>query len=118
MAINFKLGNEQGGTIEHGDIVESDELPDFEDERYPYLRLIDPYGATMFSYYQMAGVLPELERWAAEHPSPTSIASWSWRAVATPLTSFSGSSGTRGHTPGSRTVRDAGTNRPLAAFSG
>ena len=70
MAINFKLGNEQGGTIEHGDIVESDELPDFEDERYPYLRLIDPYGATMFSYYQMAGVLPELERWAAEHPTP------------------------------------------------
>jgi len=32
--------------------------------------LIDPYGATMFSYYQMAGVLPELERWAAEHPTP------------------------------------------------
>ncbi len=69
MAISFRLRNAQGGTIEHGAVVESNELADFGDERHLFLSLIDPYGDTIFSSYQMAGVLPELERWAAEDPT-------------------------------------------------
>ncbi len=41
-------------------------LPDFEDRRYPLLRLVDPYGDTIFSTYQMAGVLAELESLRSE----------------------------------------------------
>ena len=37
-------------------------LPDFDDLTYPLLRLVDPYGDTYFSRYQMAGVLPEITR--------------------------------------------------------
>ena len=55
--------------IEDGGVIESHELPDIDDSRYPYLRLIDPYGDTVFSRYQMVSVLPELERWATERPS-------------------------------------------------
>jgi hypothetical protein len=37
-------------------------LPDFDDLSYPLLRLVDPYGDTYFSSYQMAGLLPEISR--------------------------------------------------------
>jgi hypothetical protein len=37
-------------------------LPDFDDLTYPLLRLVDPYGDTYFSSYQMAGLLPEISR--------------------------------------------------------
>jgi len=37
-------------------------LPDFDDRRYPLLRLIDPYGDTIFSSYQMVELIPELRK--------------------------------------------------------
>ena len=37
-------------------------MPAFSDTDYPLLRLVDPYGDTYFSSYQMAGVIPELDR--------------------------------------------------------
>jgi hypothetical protein len=43
-------------------------LPDFDDLSYPLLRLVDPYGDTYFSRYQMAGVLPEISRLRLERP--------------------------------------------------
>ena len=42
------------------------DLPDWDDLSYRYLRLIDPYGNTLFSHYQMDAVLPEIERLAHE----------------------------------------------------
>lgn len=36
-------------------------LPEFDDERYPLLRLIDEYGDTVFSSYQMVGLIAELQ---------------------------------------------------------
>lgn len=43
-------------------------MPDFNDRRYPLLRLVDPYGDTLFSSYQMAGLIPELiQRHAETH---------------------------------------------------
>ena len=65
----IQLRSENGNVIEEGGVLESSELPDFLDDRYPYLRLVDPYGDTIFSRFQMESVLPELERWAAERPS-------------------------------------------------
>ena len=41
-------------------------LPEFNDERYPLLRLVDPYGNTVFSSYQMVGLLAELKARLAE----------------------------------------------------
>jgi hypothetical protein len=38
-----------------------DALPAFDDQRYPLLRLVDPYGKTIFSTYQMVGLLAELQ---------------------------------------------------------
>ena len=35
---------------------------------YPYLRLVDPYGRTCFSTFQMIEVVPEIERLAVEKP--------------------------------------------------
>ena len=71
MAITFELRDEQGGLIEDGGVVEERELPAFDDLRYPNLRLIDPYGNTVFSAFQMEhAVLAELERFAKERPSP------------------------------------------------
>jgi hypothetical protein len=37
-------------------------LPRFDDASYPLLRLIDPYGNTLFSSNQMLGFLPEWDR--------------------------------------------------------
>lgn len=71
MAINVRLQDELGGIIADGGIVELRELPAFDDQRYPYLRLIDPYENTIFSSYQVQwAVLHELERFAVESPSP------------------------------------------------
>jgi hypothetical protein len=47
------------------------DLPDFDDLAYPICRLIDPYGHTLLSEYQIQhAVLPELERFFATRPSP------------------------------------------------
>lgn len=43
-------------------LLEPADLPDPEDDTYPYLRLIDPYGETIFSGVQLAAVIGELER--------------------------------------------------------
>lgn len=45
-------------------------LPEFADERYPYLRLVDPYDDTFFSSNQMIAVLPELRRLEEETGDP------------------------------------------------
>jgi len=37
-------------------------LPPFHDTSFPLLRLIDPYGDTVFNSLQMQAVIPELER--------------------------------------------------------
>jgi len=72
MAIGVQLRDEHGRPIE---VLAVDQfalenaLPVFDNEAYPYLRLIDPYGDTTFGRYQMAAVLPELERRLAEVPS-------------------------------------------------
>jgi hypothetical protein len=44
-------------------------LPEHDDLSFPYLRLVDPYGNTMFNGYQMAAVIPELERLAESSSS-------------------------------------------------
>lgn len=36
--------------------------PPIDDESFPLLRLIDPYGDTFFSSYQMRGLRPEVRR--------------------------------------------------------
>jgi hypothetical protein len=45
-------------------------MPEFDAMDYPVLRLVDPYGDTYFSGYQMQAVIPELERLAVVHPGP------------------------------------------------
>jgi hypothetical protein len=50
--------------------VEFSDLPAFDDLDYPTLRVIDPYGHTFLSEYQVHhAVLPELERFSAKRPS-------------------------------------------------
>lgn len=44
-------------------------LPRFEDFHFPYLRLIDPYGYTIFNSLQMDAVIPELQLLAAQDSS-------------------------------------------------
>jgi hypothetical protein len=44
-------------------------LPTYDDLSFPYLRLVDPYGDTVFSRYQMVAVIPELEKLAASTSS-------------------------------------------------
>jgi len=39
-------------------------LPTFDDLTFPLLRLIDPYGDTLFSSNQMHGFIPEWDRFA------------------------------------------------------
>lgn len=48
-----------GGETIHVNV--GDALPAFDDQRYPLLRLVDPYGDTIFSSYQMVGLLAELQ---------------------------------------------------------
>jgi hypothetical protein len=71
VAINTQFRDEIDGEILDSGSIEGQELPGLHDVRYPHLRLIDPYGDTVFSHYQVRhGVLAELERFAAERPSP------------------------------------------------
>jgi hypothetical protein len=72
MGINIELRYESGALVDDDlAIVEARDLPQFDDGRFPHLRLIDPYGATVFSQYQIEhGVLGELQRYASERPSP------------------------------------------------
>jgi len=72
MPINVELRNENGNAIYvlEGVYLTSAHVPDFNDTRYPYLRLIDPYGDTIFSRYQMVAVLPELEALVRERHLP------------------------------------------------
>jgi hypothetical protein len=52
-------------------VVEFDDLPEFDDTDYPCLRVIDPYGHTFTSEYEVQhAMLPELERYSAVRPSP------------------------------------------------
>jgi hypothetical protein len=44
-------------------------LPEYDDLSFPYLRLVDPYGDTVFSRYQMVVVIPELKRLAESSSS-------------------------------------------------
>jgi hypothetical protein len=41
-----------------------------DDAAYPTMRLIDPYGETMFSSYQCDAMLPDFERLATDRPGP------------------------------------------------
>jgi hypothetical protein len=70
MGMAIELQTESGELIESYGDIEQDELPGFSGLSYPYLRLIDFYGVTYFSSYQMEhAVLAELERWVPERPS-------------------------------------------------
>ena len=46
-------------------------LPAFDDQRYPLLRLVDPFGDTIFSSHQMTGLIPELRARLAETGDPS-----------------------------------------------
>jgi hypothetical protein len=72
MPINVELRNENCEAIHvlEGVYLTSMHVPDYDDSRYPYLRLIDPYGDTIFSRYQMVAVLPELETLLRERRLP------------------------------------------------
>jgi hypothetical protein len=72
MAINVELRSELCKPIQvlEGVYLTSKHLPDYDDDRYPYLRLVDAYGTTTFGQHQMVAVLPELEAVAIERPSP------------------------------------------------
>lgn len=72
MPINVELRNENCKPIQalEGVYLTSMHVPDYNDSRYPYLRLIDPYGETIFSRYQMVAVLPELETLLVERRLP------------------------------------------------
>ena len=41
-----------------------------DDEAFPTLRLIDPYGETMFSSYQCRALVSDFERLATARPGP------------------------------------------------
>ncbi len=58
--LNAALGEDPIGTLRPQGADVGFALPDFEDARYPMLRLIDPYGDTVFNSYQMTGLIPEL----------------------------------------------------------
>ena len=45
------------------------DLP-IDDDRYPYLRLVDPYDDTVFSSYQCRVVEPEFARLVEDHRDP------------------------------------------------
>jgi hypothetical protein len=71
MGINFELRYESGDLVDDDlGVVEARDLPGIEDQRFPYLRLVDPYGNTVFNQYQVEhAVQEELERYAAENPT-------------------------------------------------
>lgn len=71
MPINVCLRTESGHVVSvpGNAFLESQDVPEVTDQSFPYLRLLDPYGDTVFSRWQMVAVLPELERLALAHPS-------------------------------------------------
>lgn len=76
MPVSVQLLSESLGPDGTPDLVpEASDLPDFDDTGFPYLRLVDPYGNTVFSHYQMmSAVLLEFEELAEKRPSPKSAA--------------------------------------------
>lgn len=71
MPFTVQLRSESGEILDPGGIVEFADLPAFDDGRFPFLRLIDPYGNTVFNEHQVKHqVLDEIERYALERPSP------------------------------------------------
>jgi hypothetical protein len=58
----IEFRNEQGRDLEEPTYLSTLEVAPFQDQRFPYLRLIDPFSTTVFNHYQMSAVLPELER--------------------------------------------------------
>src|SRR4051812_7661601 len=71
MFLTIQLRDESGGRLDDSLLViEERDLPSFDDLRFPYLRLFDPYGNTVLSEYQLQdAVLAELEAFASERPS-------------------------------------------------
>jgi hypothetical protein len=71
MPINVELRHEdcELDVVLDGVLLTEVQLPAYDDARFPYLRLIDPYGDTVFGSYQMVAVIPELEALLAERPS-------------------------------------------------
>lgn len=71
MPVNVVLRSEAGHHLDNPPdaLLEQGDLPHHHDKSYPYLRLLDPYGDTVFSAIQMAAVIPELERLAGVEPS-------------------------------------------------
>jgi hypothetical protein len=73
------------GLARFGQRPKADALPTFEayvpevdlpvdDERFPYLRLIDRYDTTVFTAFQCDVMLSEFQRLAAEDPSSDNLA--------------------------------------------
>jgi hypothetical protein len=72
MAIGIELRGERGEPIRSFGVIKSADLPEYGDLSYPFLRLVDPYGNTIFSSYQCErAVLDEAKRVAVEcHSAP------------------------------------------------
>jgi hypothetical protein len=70
--ITVELRNYSGEVLRRFPDLElhAQEMPAYDDPRYPYLRLVDRHDITVFNCYQMASVLPEVEQLAHERPSP------------------------------------------------
>ena len=73
VALTIELRDNLGGVLdrkwEHASALAA-AMPSFDSNDYPILRLVDPYGDTVFSSYQMAAVIPELERLASSRDGP------------------------------------------------
>jgi len=71
MGIALELRDEGGNVLRR--VSDSEQLaralPDFDDLDFPYLRLVDPYGYTVFSHFQLVHVvLAEIETLALRSP--------------------------------------------------
>ena len=76
MALTVELRNAKGevlGRIVEGahDLVRT--LPPMDDPDFPMLGLLDPYGDTFFSGFQMRRVIPELRKLRNLTPRPPSV---------------------------------------------
>ena len=54
--IQDEKGNPVGGAVDFSEGL----FPYHDDERFPYLRFVDPYGDTVFNRLQMPAVLEEM----------------------------------------------------------